>query len=134
MTEIANLLKWSGYSRYGPVAQLGERHNGIVEVTGSSPVGSRFKFWREKIFCPTFRYKHLCFRGRYPVTVGNEKTLQSNNIIYIQKNQDMPRASAKKYQGLDFFTLYFNSDVSNHLFCLIVQYYDIKTIMTGKMM
>ena len=25
---------------YGPIAQLGERHNGIVEVKGSSPFGS----------------------------------------------------------------------------------------------
>ena len=25
---------------YGPVAQLGERHNGIVEVVGSIPIGS----------------------------------------------------------------------------------------------
>ena len=27
-------------SEYGPVAQLGERHNGIVEVKGSSPFRS----------------------------------------------------------------------------------------------
>jgi hypothetical protein len=26
--------------RYGAIAQLGERYNGIVEVTGSIPVGS----------------------------------------------------------------------------------------------
>lgn len=25
---------------FGPIAQLGERHNGIVEVKGSSPFGS----------------------------------------------------------------------------------------------
>ena len=27
-------------TKFGPIAQLGERHNGIVEVSGSIPLGS----------------------------------------------------------------------------------------------
>jgi hypothetical protein len=34
------------FARYGPVAQLGERHNGIVEVMGSSPFRSTLS-WRK---------------------------------------------------------------------------------------
>ena len=45
-TAIFRLLRPAGLSNfearfcYGAIAQLGERYNGIVEVTGSIPVGS----------------------------------------------------------------------------------------------
>jgi len=42
--ELQDLENLSGIfklkTNFGAVAQLGERHNGIVEVTGSNPVGS----------------------------------------------------------------------------------------------
>ncbi len=37
--RVAHVKRLSGWI-YGPIAQLGERHNGIVEVKGSSPFGS----------------------------------------------------------------------------------------------
>ena len=33
-------LKWVGRDGFGAIAQLGERYNGIVEVSGSIPLGS----------------------------------------------------------------------------------------------
>ena len=37
---IDNPRRWKIPIFYGPIAQLGERYNGIVEVKGSSPFGS----------------------------------------------------------------------------------------------
>ena len=73
---------------YGALAQLGERYNGIVEVSGSIPLGSTilplrgFKFdpsggvaeWLKAADCKSARdsvrwfesspFHHLCYQGR----------------------------------------------------------------------
>ena len=41
-----------GHNKIGAIAQLGERYNGIVEVSGSIPLGSTIKTpWETKGFC-----------------------------------------------------------------------------------
>lgn len=38
--------KFTALQHGGPIAQLGERNNGIVEVVGSIPIGSTIRFSR----------------------------------------------------------------------------------------
>ena len=44
-------MKFMLYSSYGALAQLGARHTGSVEVTGSNPVCSIFSKSRKSRIC-----------------------------------------------------------------------------------